>query len=57
MFPPNYLRDVHKTPRELPWRLDPWPYEVWILEMMLQQTYVEMLLPYFKCLPAAGDPT
>ena len=34
--------------RSLPWRSDPIPYKVWISEIMLQQTQVETVLPYFE---------
>ncbi|HUJ75061.1 MAG TPA: A/G-specific adenine glycosylase, partial [bacterium] len=34
--------------RSLPWRDDPQPYAVWISEIMLQQTQVEAVLPYFR---------
>jgi A/G-specific adenine glycosylase len=33
--------------RSLPWRTDYSPYEVWISEIMLQQTQVKTVLPYF----------
>ncbi len=33
--------------REMPWRSDPVPYKVWISEMMLQQTQVDTVIPYF----------
>lgn len=33
--------------RILPWREDPRPYRVWISEIMLQQTRVEAVKPYF----------
>ncbi len=33
--------------RILPWREDPSPYRVWISEIMLQQTRVEAVKPYF----------
>jgi A/G-specific adenine glycosylase/sugar fermentation stimulation protein len=33
--------------RSLPWREDPQPYKVWISEIMLQQTRVEAVKPYF----------
>jgi A/G-specific adenine glycosylase len=33
--------------RILPWREDPEPYAVWISEIMLQQTRVEAVKPYF----------
>lgn len=33
--------------RELPWRKDKNPYTIWISEIMLQQTRVEAVKPYF----------
>ncbi|TWU60297.1 A/G-specific adenine glycosylase [Rubripirellula tenax] len=33
--------------RVLPWRSEPTPYRVWISEIMLQQTQVATVLPYF----------
>lgn len=32
----------------LPWRRDPSPYHVWISEIMLQQTQVETVIPYYE---------
>ncbi len=34
--------------RSLPWRRDPSPYRVWVSEIMLQQTRIEAVLPYFS---------
>jgi len=34
--------------RELPWRENPEPYWVWLSEIMLQQTQVATVLPYFE---------
>ena len=34
--------------RELPWRSNPLPYHVWVSEIMLQQTQVATVLPYFE---------
>jgi len=34
--------------RELPWRRSRDPYRVWISEVMLQQTQVETVIPYFE---------
>jgi A/G-specific adenine glycosylase len=34
--------------RRLPWRNHPDPYAVWISEVMLQQTRVETVIPYFE---------
>jgi A/G-specific adenine glycosylase len=33
--------------RNLPWQQDPTPYRVWVSEVMLQQTQVETVVPYF----------
>ena len=45
--------------RSLPWRDDPKPYRVWISEIMLQQTRVEAVKPYFerfmKAFPGVRD--
>ncbi|MGN0299649.1 MAG: A/G-specific adenine glycosylase [Lachnospiraceae bacterium] len=44
-----------KNHRELPWRSEVTPYHVWISEIMLQQTRVEAVKPYYvrflNCLP------
>jgi A/G-specific adenine glycosylase len=34
--------------RDLPWRRDRAPYAVWLSEIMLQQTRVETVIPYFE---------
>ena len=34
--------------RELPWRRDADPYRVWVSEVMLQQTRVDTVLPYYE---------
>ncbi len=33
---------------DLPWRRDPSPYQVWLSEIMLQQTQVKTVLPYYR---------
>lgn len=33
--------------RDLPWRKDKDPYKVWVSEIMLQQTRVDTVIPYF----------
>ena len=33
--------------RALPWRIDVTPYHVWISEIMLQQTRIEAVMPYY----------
>lgn len=37
-----------RNARILPWREEPTPYRVWISEIMLQQTRVEAVKPYFE---------
>ena len=32
----------------LPWRMEPTPYHVWISEVMLQQTRIETVIPYYR---------
>jgi A/G-specific adenine glycosylase len=34
--------------RDLPWRKDKDPYHVWVSEIMLQQTRVETVIPYYE---------
>ena len=34
--------------RPLPWRQQPTPYRVWVSEIMLQQTRIEAVLPYYE---------
>lgn len=48
---------AHK--RDLPWRIDPTPYRVWVSEIMLQQTRVEAVKEYYRrfmqALPTVED--
>ena len=37
-----------KFQRDLPWRKAYKPYQVWVSEIMLQQTQVKTVLPYLK---------
>jgi len=37
----------HANKREMPWRGHPDPYAVWVSEIMLQQTRVDTVRPYF----------
>ena len=39
--------------REMPWRRDPTPYHVWISEIMLQQTRISAVIPYYERFIAA----
>ncbi len=34
--------------RHLPWQRDPTPYRVWVSEVMLQQTQVATVIPYYQ---------
>ena len=34
--------------RPLPWRQSPTPYHVWLSEIMLQQTRIEAVIPYYE---------
>lgn len=34
--------------RDLPWRMDRDPYRIWVSEVMLQQTQVKTVVPYYK---------
>ena len=43
----NLLRWFEANHRRLPWREHYRPYEVWISEIMLQQTQVKTMLPYY----------
>ncbi len=49
------LKWYDKGRRMLPWREEPTPYHVWVSEIMLQQTRVEAVKPYYdrfmKALP------
>ena len=58
-IPEKLLTWYDKNARVLPWREDPRPYRVWVSEIMLQQTRVEAVKPYFerflKALPTVED--
>lgn len=38
----------YENQRDLPWRKDRDPYKIWVSEIMLQQTRVETVIPYFN---------
>jgi A/G-specific adenine glycosylase len=42
------LNWYHQHGRTLPWRDHPDPYAVWVSEIMLQQTRVDTVIPYFE---------
>ncbi len=45
---PALLEWYDREGRDLPWRRDPTPYRVLVSEIMLQQTRVETVKPYFE---------
>lgn len=47
-FQNNLLKWYDENARVLPWRDAPSPYRVWISEVMLQQTRVNAVKPYFE---------
>ncbi len=47
-FAPRLLNWYRQNKRILPWRDSPDPYAVWVSEIMLQQTRVETVIPYFQ---------
>lgn len=51
-IPAKLLKWYDREQRELPWRALPGkmpnPYHVWLSEIMLQQTVVKTVIPYFK---------
>jgi A/G-specific adenine glycosylase len=51
MMHPTTRRLLHwydRQGRDLPWRRDPTPYHTWLSEIMLQQTRVEAVIPYYQ---------
>ncbi|TAJ97067.1 MAG: A/G-specific adenine glycosylase [Candidatus Manganitrophaceae bacterium] len=46
-FTRNLLKWYHAHGRDLPWRRTADPYAIWISEIMLQQTQVATVLPYY----------
>lgn len=47
-FSRNLLEWYHRQKRDLPWRRHRNPYYIWISEIMLQQTRVDTVIPYFN---------
>ena len=43
----------HHGRKDLPWQKNPNPYRVWLSEIMLQQTQVKTVIPYFERFTAA----
>lgn len=53
LIPKPLLKWYDTSKRTLPWREDPTPYHVWVSEIMLQQTRVEAVKPYYHRFMAA----
>lgn len=47
-FESNLIDWFQDQKRDLPWRMDQDPYKIWVSEIMLQQTQVETVIPYFE---------
>lgn len=47
-FGQDLIHWYEKNHRDLPWRQDRDPYKVWVSEVMLQQTRVDTVIPYFE---------
>ena len=47
-FSRNLTRWYVKNARRLPWRATRDPYKIWISEVMLQQTTVNAVIPYYE---------
>ena len=52
-FQERLLPWYHNHKRAMPWRENRTPYRVWISELMLQQTRVDQVIPYFERFMAA----
>lgn len=48
LFREDLLHWFIQEQRDLPWRKDQDPYKVWVSEIMLQQTKVDTVIPYFN---------
>ena len=47
-FQNNLLAWFRRHRRELPWRASRDPYRVWVAEIMLQQTRIAAVIPYYE---------
>ncbi|RXT04867.1 A/G-specific adenine glycosylase [Ammoniphilus sp. CFH 90114] len=47
-FQQDLLYWFERNLRDLPWRQDRDPYRIWVSEIMLQQTRVDTVIPYFN---------
>jgi A/G-specific adenine glycosylase len=46
-FQDIFLTWYHQEKRNLPWRANTHPYNIWISEIMLQQTRVDTVIGYY----------
>ncbi|MCF6094389.1 A/G-specific adenine glycosylase [Microaerobacter geothermalis] len=46
-FQEKLLKWFERDQRDLPWRKDRDPYKIWVSEIMLQQTRVDTVIPYY----------
>lgn len=58
-IPAPLIKWYRENKRDLPWRINPTPYRVWVSEIMLQQTRVEAAKEYYlrflSALPTVQD--
>lgn len=47
-FQRDLIQWYENEKRDLPWRKDRDPYKIWVSEIMLQQTRVDTVIPYFN---------
>ncbi|MDQ0159830.1 A/G-specific adenine glycosylase [Alkalibacillus salilacus] len=47
-FRNDFINWYYHQKRDLPWRRTEDPYHIWVSEIMLQQTQVDTVIPYFK---------
>jgi len=47
-FRTKLLSWYDKNKRDLPWRRERDPYKIWVSEVMLQQTRVDTVIPYYE---------
>ena len=48
LFQKDLIEWFEREQRQLPWRIDRDPYKIWVSEIMLQQTRVDTVIPYFN---------
>ncbi|MFJ8237541.1 A/G-specific adenine glycosylase [Ureibacillus sp. NPDC094379] len=47
-FSQSLVEWFHREKRDLPWRRTSDPYKIWVSEVMLQQTRVDTVIPYYN---------